>query len=44
MTPEEYIAEIKRLHAFIVQLATHLADAAEVLGKLAERREQRSTE
>jgi hypothetical protein len=35
MTAKEYEAEILRLHAFTLQLAHHLADAAEVLAKLA---------
>lgn len=44
MTESDYQAEIHRLHEFILQVSSRLADASEVLGRLAEKRELRNAE
>jgi hypothetical protein len=41
VTANDISDEIRRLHEFIVQLANRLADASEVLGMLAERKDKR---
>lgn len=44
MRPEEYEAEVARLHAFAMQLAQRLAAASEVLSIRAERKDKRAIE
>ena len=44
MTEMEYEAEVARLHAFTMLVATRLAAASEVLSILAERKDKRTVE
>jgi len=44
MSESECVAEIARLHAFVLQLAEHLAAASAVLTKLAESKNRRAIE